>query len=145
MSDLAIHVTAILTDELEEVLRLHRLAQDVVDADLQRPKLHILVERLVCAEGEPRVVEDLGGLAASRGVVVGAGAFFVVVTRLEDAHIRPMLLVFNLSYELVSLLGIHLLDCLVQVPSVVRRPRLQLEQDQLDRVQAASSLFTARR
>ena len=143
MSDLAVHVTAILTDKLEEILRLHRLAQDVVDANLQRPKLHILVDRLVCAEGESWVMEDLGGQSAAW--VVGAGAIFVVVARLKDAHIRPMLLVFNLSYELVSLLGIHLLDCLVQVPPVVRCPRRQLEQDQLDRVQAAAPLITARR
>ena len=143
MSDLAVHVTAILSDELEEILRLHRLAQDVVNTDLQSPKLHILIKGLVCAEGEPRVMEDLGGQAVSG--IVGFRAVFVVVTRFKNAYIRPMLLVFNLSYELVSLLGIHLLDCLVQVPSVVRRPRLQLEQDQLDRVQAALSLFTPRR
>ena len=111
MSDLAVHVTAILTDELEEILRLHRLAQDVVNTDLQSPKLHILIKGLVCAEGEPRVMEDLGGQAVSG--IVGFRAVFVVVTRFKNAYIRPMLLVFNLSYELVSLLGIHLLDSLV--------------------------------
>ena len=137
-SNLAVQVTAIFIDELEKVLRLHRFAQDVVNADLQSPKLHIIIERLVRADGHPRVMQDLGWQAAG---VIEVGVLFVA-TRLENAFIRPALLVFNLSDQLVSLIGIHLLDGLMKVPAVVWHSYFQLEQNQLNRVQAASSLFT---
>ena len=51
-----------------------------------------------------------------------------------------MLLVFHLPEQLVSLLSIHLLDSLMQVPPVVRSGP-QLKQDQLYRVQTPSICY----